>query len=813
MNLRIPYVAVFLTSLSTLMLELALTRLFSATMYYHFAFMAISLALFGSGASGVFIYLMPPVLRSGGTEKYMAASAALFSVGNLLALYVIVHNPLTLDFRESIGRLVLIYAGASVPFFFAGCTVTLAVTRYRTNISRVYLCDLVGAAAGCLILVPAIHLFGAINTVLLVSVIASVVAVLFSLLAGVNRSYLAGALVLLGGTIGLVVYNSVTERIEIQAAKGHAERKPLFSKWNSFSRVTVEGDLRGFLQIKIDSDAATDIARGANNPAAISNYRNRIEALAYRLKHDANVLIIGPGGGDDVMAAQAFGMRHITAVEVNSIIACDVMSSEPFKSYSGSVYQQPNVKLVVDEGRSFIRRSPQKYDVIQATMVDTWAATAAGAFALTENNLYTVEAFRDYVEHLTDDGVLTMTRWYLDPPDQLLRLVSLTRVAMADLGITNPPRHILMLADGRVYDGRRPATYLFKRSEFTDDEIELVRTAARGNGFQSLYWPGWSPNNLLAESPFVRLIETPDPSPVWRSSPNNIDPTWDNNPFFFNSVRLANVTSALNGPVEWRKTNLGTLVLFALVFITGTAVIAFIVGPLILARNRDVQAASAGLVAPGVRLAYLAYFLLLGGGFIVVEVAMVQKFILFLGHPVYSLTVVLFSLLLFSGLGSHLSERFKERLAPSLARVIGIIAAAVAGYTIVLSPIFYALVHFPLSLRIIIAVILISPLGIVMGMPMPVGIRLLARDAPEIIPWAWGLNGAASVTGSVGALAIALLAGFNQALLVGASLYLVALFFVTRADIKGHAPANQPHGRKPCGNSGGADLPTQEPAS
>src|SRR5262249_18833532 len=371
----------------------------------------------------------------------------------------------------------------------------------------------------------------------------------------------------------------------------------------------------------------------ANNPGALPNYRSRIQALAYRLKHEADVLIIGPGGGEDVMTAQAFGMRQITSVEVNPIIARDVMSSEPFKSYSGSVYQQHNVTLVVDEGRSFIRRSPQKYDVIQATMVDTWAATAAGAFALTENNLYTVEAFKDYIEHLTDDGVLTMTRWYLDPPDQLLRLISLTRVAMADLGISNPPRHILMLADAHVYDGRRPATYLFKRSEFTDDEIELVRAAARGNGFQSLYWPGWSPNSLLAESPFVGLIETPDPSPLWKSSQNNIDPTWDNNPFFFNSVRLGNLRNVLKGPDEWSKTNLGTLVLFALVFITGGAVIAFIVGPLILARSRDLQAASAGLAAPSSRLAYLAYFLSLGGGFIVVEVAMFQKFILFLGHP------------------------------------------------------------------------------------------------------------------------------------------------------------------------------------
>jgi predicted membrane-bound spermidine synthase len=784
MNRRNLFFGVFLVTLATLMLELSLTRLFSATMYYHFAFMAISVALFGSGASGVFIYLLQRRLEARSTASLLAVFATMLAIGTVLALVVILENPLTLQGGASnYYRLGFIYAATAVPFFFSGCVVTLAITRHAKDISRLYLFDLVGAACGCLLLIPVLNRVGAINTVVLVGLLASAAGVVFSL-SSKGRGALAWSAVVVLGIGCLFAYNSIEHTIDIHMSKGSQENQVLFSKWNSFSRITVSGDMADHgAEIKIDADAATSIVSDSNNLAAHQYKRDTIEGLAYHLKNDANVLIIGPGGGNDVMTAQVFGMRHITAVEVNPIIAEDVMSSEPFKTYSGGIYQHPNVTLVVDEGRSFIRGQAAKYDIIQATMVDTWAATAAGAFALTENNLYTVEAFKDYATHLSDDGVLTMTRWHFDPPDQLLRLIALTRTMMDELGINDAPRHIIIIRDGRTNDERTPATFLFKKSAFTDAEINSIQTAASANGFETLY----SPSNRPAND-FTKLIEAGDPSEFYAASVDNVAPTRDNNPFFFNSIRFSNLAKMHKGADEWNKTNLGTYILLALLGITAFMVIAFILGPLALAR-RDVLATKAST-----KLSYLGYFACLGGGFIIVEVAMIQKFILFLGHPVYSLTVVLFSLLIFSGIGSYFSGRIKnENLQSTLLKLLGLLVVMVIVYIVVLPPIFYGLVQLARPIKIVIAVVLMAPLALVMGMPMPTMIRVLSDKMPEIIPWAWGVNGTASVLGSVAALTIALLSGFNQALLVGACLYVLAGVVISRPSIKEGSASKSKH--------------------
>lgn len=772
MNRRLIFFGVSLITLSVLMLELSLTRLFSATMYYHFAFMAISLALFGSGASGVFVYIIQRGLKAERTGQWLSVAAMLFALGNLFSLYVILANPLTFETGpENYHRLAKIYGAAALPFFFAGCAVTLAITRLASEISKLYLFDLAGAALGCLLLIPVLNFIGAINIVLLVSASGATAGVLFGASTKGSRAATICALLLSAAIAGLVAYNNSTHRIDIRKSKGFEEENILFSKWNSFSRITVEGNFQSGVEIKIDADAATGISKDASNSAIHQDARDSLSGLVHYLKHDANVLIIGPGGGNDVMTARVFGQRQITAVEINPIIARDVMSSEPFKSYSGSIYQQPDVRLVVDEGRSFIRNSRDRYDIIQATMVDTWAATAAGAFSLSENNLYTVEAFKDYVKHLTDDGLFTMTRWYFEPPDQLLRLISLTRAMMSELGISNPGRHIMLVLDAQPGYDRTPATFIFKRSEFTDDDVRSIEAAAETNNFQLLFTPLTRPPNV-----FTQLIEAPDPTQFWSGYETNVEPTRDNNPFFFNTVRPSNIWHVIEGTSgEWQKTNLGTSILFALLGITGVLVLLFIIGPLVLVRGRVL---ATGAVT---KLRYLLYFACLGAGFIIVEVAMIQKFILFLGHPVYSLAVVLFSVLAFSAAGSYLSGRFREEPLPrTFGKVLAVLAALVLLYVIALPPIFYGLVHLAREFRIAIAVVLMAPLAMLMGMPMPMGIRTLARAAPEIIPWAWGVNGATSVMGSVAALTIAILTGFNQTLLVGAGLYLIAIVFIKR---------------------------------
>ncbi|MBC7899340.1 MAG: hypothetical protein H7070_04750 [Saprospiraceae bacterium] len=778
MNLRKIFLGIFLLTLLVLMLELALTRLFSATLYYHLAFFAISLALLGAGSSGVFIYLIQERLAKHGTGKLLGLFSILYALAVILALYTILENPILKSdladyFRLSL-RLATIYGATFLPFFFAGCAVTLAISRFAKDISRVYLYDLAGAALGCLLLIPVLNSLGAITTVILIGAVGALAGVFFSLFDTENRTttIAASAVLVLITAFGIV--NSKTQTFDIQGSKWNQEENILFAKWNSFSRITVGGDLeKKEVLIMIDADAATKMVPDAGNRALHQDRKKDVSSLAYHIKPNANALIVGPGGALDVSTALVLDAKKITAVEINPIIAEDVMLTEPFKSFTGNIYEHPQVDLVVDEGRSFIRRSPDKFDILQATMVDTWAATSAGAFALTENNLYTVEAFKDYVGHLSDDGLLTMTRWYFEPPDQMLRMVTITRAMMSEMQIGNPARHFILVQSINDTGDPTPATYIFKKSEFTDDEVRKIEAIAAENNFVLLYTPLTQPDNL-----FTKMITAEDPASIWNALETDVSPTYDNNPFFFNSLRPSQLQYLAGKPLEWLKTNVGTFVLIVLLLITFVLVILFIALPLVFARKRTKADNTPR------RMRYLIYFGCLGAGFIVVEVAMIQKFILFLGHPVYALAVILFSILIFCAFGSRLSGWIDEtKLRPTLLKIIIAIVGLTFLYILFLPPIFYGFVWLPLAVRIVISVLLLAPIALLMGMPMPIGIKLLSEHSPQIIPWAWGINGATSVMGSVATLIIAILTGFNQALVVGAAIYLIAglLIYTSKA--------------------------------
>lgn len=775
MSERRVFLGVALTSLCVLMLQLALTRLFSATMHYHFAFLAISLALFGSGSAGILIYAIGERLAPSALPRWLVLSSSLFALTMLLALIVVLATPVSAEDAglRTFARLAWIYLACGLPFLFAGCAITLAITRFARQMSRLYLYDLTGAALGCLLLIPLLNALGAPSAVLVLAALAALAGALYGSAVSGPAWLRRGPALLALLLAALAFENTHSRRLDVRRAKGLAEDAVLFSKWNSFSRVTVRGRLSDpRLLIQIDADAAATVERDGDRLERHQELRGRVEGLVYHLKLQARALIVGPGGGSDVILARVLGARQVTAVEVNPIIARDVMSSEPFRSYSGALYEQPGVRLVVDEARSFLRRSAQRYDVIQATMVDTWAATAAGAFALTENNLYTVEAFEDYLRRLAPDGLLSMTRWHQEPPDQLLRLVSLARAALAERGRGVVERRVAIVKGPpqRRFQ-RAPATFLLKSSPFSDAEVLRLEQVARQYGFELLYTPLTRPANV-----FSQLLQTDRPEAFWVSHASDVSPTRDNDPFFFHSLRLRNLGAALRGWSEWHKTNLGTFVLFGLLALTVATTLLFLLGPLLLLRGRLRE------VATRIKLAWLFYFASLGAGFILVEVILIQKCILFLGHPVYALSVVLFALLVFSGLGSALSGRLAEQdlarqLPRLLAAVAGLILLCVAG----LSPAFYALVHLEQPYRIALCVAFLAPIGLALGMPMPTAVRLLAARAPALIPWAWGVNGAASVLGSVGALALALAWGFDQALLVAAGLYLVALALAQQA--------------------------------
>jgi Spermine/spermidine synthase domain len=764
---------VALISSTLLMTELALTRIFSVVMYYHFAFLAISIALFGVSASGVLAYVLRRRLAARPIDSLLAVQSLVYAVATIVALYFLVRLRVGLTYsRENLVLMLTIYALAALPFFTGGLVITLAIARLTQRINAIYAADLIGAAAGCLVLIPLLDRVGAPGVVLTAAALSFAAATMFAPSAQRQRVGGIGA-ILFGAALGGQLSGQAS--FDVVDTKGHKGDQVLFSKWNSFSRIGVyerehgnwslshayAGKLPETRYMDIDSAASTPILRLDPLLTNAAYLRFELTALAYYLKQPGfNALVIGPGGGRDLASALVFGARHVDGVEINPIIADDVMRNR-FREFSGGIYTNPRVTIAVDDGRSFVRRAEGRYDVIQASLVDTWAATAAGAYTLTENTLYTVDAFNDYLDHLTDDGVLTITRWVFDG----LRLVSLAQAACEMRGWNAADRLILVRQD-------RVTTFLLKRSPFVATEIATIRDAASRLGFEILYAPGagsvapeqWIDGTSTAD--YGRLITTSNRQQFFDEHLHDIRPTTDDRPFFFHTTKLKNQFDVAFGKAMLFGNGLSALM--TLLGISVTLVIVFVFGPLLIADR--------GVSHPAGWWAWLAYFGALGAGFMLIEVSVLQRFVLLLGHPVYSLTVTLFSLLLGTGLGAAWSRTFDDRtLRRSATRGVVIVAALAVSVVFVVDPIVSWAIPFSRPVRMAVAVLTLVPIGVALGVPMPTGLRMLSARAPEMVAWAWGMNGALSVLGATLAIFIAMNWGFGVTLLVASATYMFGL--------------------------------------
>ena len=769
-------------SAALLMTELALTRIFSVTMYYHFAFLAISIALFGLSASGVFVYVMRGRLSSIGTRELLTAGALAHAVVTVVALACLVRIRVGLNYSPSnLALMLAIYTLAALPFFSGGAVISLAFARLTDRINVVYAADLLGAAAGCLALIPLLNRLGAPGVVLTAAALSMGAAVCFA--PRVRRRHVAAACVVLF-SVPAGIQAAGGAPFDVVGTKGHEGDRVLFSKWNSFSRVAVYDRAHGdwslsprftgspgeSLFMDIDSAASTPILKGT--PKGPGYLRYELTALAYHLVERPGgftALVIGPGGGRDLLSALVFGAQHVDGVEINPIIARDVMLDR-FREYSGAVYAHPQVSIHVDDGRSFVRRSAAKYDVIQASLVDTWAATAAGAYTLTENSLYTTEAFGEYIDHLSDDGLLTITRWVFDG----LRLVSLAQQACAERGL-DAARHLAVVRFDRV------ATFLLKKTPFTAEDTARLTQLADELGFSILYVPGDTARETSLDpvemkrtgtsvADYRRLILAADREQFVAAYPLDIAPTTDDRPFFFHTTRLRDQLDVAFGRSMLFGNGLSALL--TLMGISALLVVLFIALPLFVGGGRP--AAGWGR--------WLVYFGALGAGFMLLEVALLQRFVLLLGHPVYSLTVTLFSLLLGTGLGSFLSRRVSdERVRAVAVRTAGAVAAAAVLAALLLPRIIDLAIAWPLPTRVVLAALLLIPTGILLGIPLPAGMRLVAAQRPEIIPWGWGMNGALSVVGATLAVFVSMNWGFPVTLSVSALVYAVASIAIWRS--------------------------------
>ncbi|MDQ2776473.1 MAG: hypothetical protein M3Y57_16390 [Acidobacteriota bacterium] len=766
------YFGVAATSLATLLLELALTRVFSVIYYYHFAFLAISIALFGLGAGGVLSYVVASLRGSLFNKLGMLAAAN--AVAIVLCLCFLLNQTgemTTLDLMTA-------YFVAAIPFLFSGTILSLVVAETIQRVDRVYFFDLIGAAAGCAVLVALLDWIGGPNTIIVAAVLFAVSAAIWFHLGRATRGrVLCVVLGLL--LVGLITWNAKSPVIDVKYAKGQRIANEEFVAWNSFSRIALkqEGNMKS---IVIDADAATGVADFDFNHLS---HKDRFDltyagpGFPYILRPAAKTLVIGPGGGWDVSRALASGSKDVTGVEINPIIAQTIMRKR-FPQYSNRLYFRPEVKIVIEDGRSFVRRSNDRYQVLQATLVDTWASTAAGAFALSENNLYTTNAFLDYLKHLTDDGVMAFTRWGFAPPRESLRVVSLADSALKQLGQNDPARNVMVVREHlqQLKQWGAQDTILVSRTPFTSSDIARIQQATKIAGMELVYFPG-----TTLKTAFRDLLLAPDLNRFYDSYVFDVRPVSDDRPFFFYTVQPRDLWQyfwhASHATADY-KVNSALPLLFGLVAISIVATLIILALPPLILRSRLPR-------APG-SIRALLFFLFIGAGYILIQVALIQKFVLFLGHPTYALTVIIFSMLISSGAGSWTSKHLIRGEIKRLSRVLMIIAAAIVVLSAVLTPIVESGVALPFAVRVLCAVALISPVGFAMGMPFPTGLSMLEKIMPASVRWAWAINAASSVMGSAMAMFLAIYLGLQMTLVIGGIFYVAAWL----------SAANSPLGRQ-----------------
>ena len=719
---------VFLITLSGIIFEVGLTRIYSATIWYHFAFLAISVALLGWGLGGWVVHL----LKGRGVRLSMD-QAALYSL--LYGLMIPACLLLLVRFPFELDRLLLYLLAPLAPFLLAGMALSTVFDLHRAASRSLYFADLLGASLGAVVVTALLQVLGG-EASLLVAAVAPLGAA-----ACLSRRFrlvsLAGAAVmavvaLSNGATGLFHVIPGT----IKAMRRQMDQNPgshvAQSGWNSYSRIdAVEGIAPPFLaRLYIDSDAWTSILPWDGDPGSVHELRDSYRALPFRFAPGGDTLVIGPGGGADVLAALASGSRQVTAVELNPLM---IKFVRHYGARAGNLYDRSDVEVIQSEGRNFISRTDRKFDTIFLGFVDSWASVASGGLSLSENYLYTTQAFRAYYDHLKDDGTLVILRWDMDVP----RLVS---NSVALLGAPEAAKRVAVLMERRT-SPIDPSQMLFmlRKQPFTPEETAQIMdnwTLAR-----PVIVPG-----RQAAPPFDDLLAGRKTLAAYEAeSARFVGPVFDDSPFYFAVERPWGMSAAIADRLITRLLTPG-LVLLGLFALIG--------------KPRGAAAAPYA--------ASVVYFSCLGFGFIAVELALLQNLTLLLGHPIFTLSVLLFTLLAFGGLGSALS-RFVPVGAACLA-----VAAIGGAEAIALPRLVPALLPLTQWARVAIAMVLIAPLGFVMGMPFPLGLQRTGRGALPAPPFYWGLNGIMSVIGSVCTVFVALRLGFQAAMLIGCACYVLA---------------------------------------
>jgi spermidine synthase len=739
--------------------------------------------MLGMTAGAVTVYLKPGWFSSEKLSHSIAKACLGFAIITPCSLYCLSRLPVSLEISlQAILSLIILTIACLLPFYFSGVAITAVLTKYKLPIGKLYAADLTGASLGCLFVLGVMQIMDAPSLILLTSFIGAIAAISFAWPIYSFRPRHA-TLSVIGLLAVLVILNTTSPfAIQLHYVKGYFDdpKSHFLEEWNSFSRVVVYNPeyrapaLWGpsentpsepVLQYRTDIDggAGTWVTRFSSTED-IEYLRYDITNMVHQIRPDGNVCIIGSGGGRDIQSAILFGHQEITGIDVNPIFI-NLLQNQ-FREFAG-IADHSGVKLVVDEARSYLSRTQEKYSVIQMSLVDTWAATAAGAFTLSENGLYTVESWRIFFNCLKDDGVFTASRHYMPGMlDETGRAVSLATAMLYQNGITEPARHIAVIAAEQV------STLLISKQPFSPAEMDKLRSTSAEMGFKPIVMPDEQPDHTTLENILYSGSLSALSSAI-SEEVLNFQPSTDDNPYFFNMLRV-NHLEVLN----WSDTGVlagnisATFTLGILILVLFIICIAGIVTPLILRSKTK----SGGKYREKVLWSGAFYFALIGAGFMFVEIGLIQRLSVFLGHPVYGLGVLLFTVIASAGIGSYISDRLPLVKLPWVILYPVIVALMVIAIRFAL-PWSGSIMESSSTLtKIAVSISLIAPLGMLMGVCFPTGMRLVRLTRGSETPWYWALNGMFGVFCSALAVFVAIYVSISACLYIGAFFYIALLF-------------------------------------
>jgi hypothetical protein len=794
---RRPYflLGVFLITFAVLVFQVVQTRILSVIAWYYLAFFAISVAMLGMTAGAVWVYVRRERLAPEQFSTVLSDASLLTAISMPVSVMVQFALITTLvPAFTSVVAWALLMVTMSVPYVFAGITVSLALTRSPFRVSLVYGVDMLGAALGCAAVVGLLNVLDGPTAILFAGLISGIAALAFAFAATPServalarrRGWRKPAFAVAALAVLIPVNMAVPAGFKPIMVKDTFEGGWLTrtERWNSYSRIVAYPPYEStpFLwgpspkmpstirtqqaSLNIDGAAGTTMYHFDGTLESIDFLRYDLVNLAYHLPHLSKSAVIGIGGGRDLMSAHLFGVKDITGVELNGIFV-DLLTRHPFYAPYSNLSAIPGVALHVDDARSWFAATNESFDLIQMSMIDTWAATGAGAFSLSENGLYTLQGWRAFARRLTNHGVFTVSRWY-NPGDvnESGRMIALALATLMDAGVAEPRRHVFVARTDKI------ATLVLSKSPFTADQLALLRNEVARLDFHVLVDPDEPPQSTVLRA-MVSAKNLLELDKVAETASLDLTVPTDNRPFFFNQLRFSDIPRVVG---QWKRQELQIGILrgnltasIALVMILAIALVA-VVCTILMPLRAAVRSAPRRLIGAGT-----AYFGLIGLGFMFAEISLLQFFSVFLGHPIYAMGVCLFSLILSTGLGSLTSGR----VLLNTARRFGVWSLVVGTYLIALQAelmhLFEATTAQSLFVRIAISLAVVMPLGFLLGFAFPTGMTLVERIDREPTPWFWGINGATGVLASVLAVMIGMAFGINVTMLIAGICYLLLI--------------------------------------